>query len=364
VAELLSTRALNRALLARQGLLERRPVPLCEMVEHLVGLQAQVPNAPYLGLWTRVQGFEPGELAGLLESRRLVRLALMRSTVHLVTARDALYLRPLIAPMLERQLSTGSPWGKPLIGMDLDALLAAGRELLEQEPRTNTELAQVLEQRFPDRDGACMAMALRNLLPLVQLPPRGVWGAGGVARLATAESWIGAPVEADATPDRMVLRYLGAFGPASVMDAQTWCGLTRLGAVFERLAPGLARFEDDEGRQLFDLPDAPRPDPGTVAPPRFLPEYDNVLVSHADRRRIIATERRARVFGKGTLLLDGFVRGTWRLTSRRRSAALAVEVFRDLSKRQHAGVEREGVRLLAFAAPDAASPELAVLTAG
>ena len=207
-----------------------------------------------------------------------------------------------------------------------------------------------------------MAMALRNLLPLVQLPPRGVWGAGGVARLTTAESWIGAPLEAG-SPDRMVLRYLGAFGPASVMDAQTWCGLTRLGEVFERLAPGLARFVDDEGRELFDLPDAPRPDPATVAPPRFLPEYDNVLVSHADRRRIIADEQRARVFGKGTLLVDGFVRGTWRLTSRKRTAALAVEVFRGLSKRQHAQVEREGLRLLAFAAPDAASPELAVLTA-
>jgi hypothetical protein len=363
VAEVLSTQALNRALLARQGLLERASVPLPAMVEHLVGLQAQVPNAPYFGLWTRVRDFDPGELAGLLESRRLVRMALMRSTVHLVTARDALYLRPLIAPMLERQLFTGSPWGKPLIGMDLDALVATGRELVEQAPRTNPELARVLQERFPDRDGACMAQALRNLLPLVQLPPRGVWGVGGVARLTTADSWIGAPVEDGATPDRMVLRYLGAFGPATVMDAQTWSGLTRLGEVFERLAPQLERFEDDEGRELFDLPDAPRPDPGTASPPRFLPEYDNVLVSHADRRRIIATEHREPVFGKGTLLVDGFVRGTWRLTSRTRGASLAVEVFRPLAKRQLAQVEREGRRLLAFAAPAAANPELAVLTA-
>ena len=359
---LLSTRALNRALLARQGLLDRLTIPLPDVLEHLVGLQAQAPNAPYYGLWSRLAGFTTDDLAELLLSRKAVRTVLMRSTVHLVTARDCLALRPLVAPMLERQLMAGSPWGKALAGMDLGALVAAGRELVEQEPRTNPELAQRLEQRWPERDGASMAQGLRNLLPLVQLPPRGIWGVGGVPTLTTAESWIGAPLATGSTLDELVVRYLAAFGPASVRDAQTWCGVTRLAAVFERLRPTLATFCDEEGRELFDLRDAPRPDADTPAPPRFLPEYDNALVAHAERRRIIDAEHRERVFTKGTLLVDGFVQGTWKLTSNRRRATLAIETFRRLPKRHAAGVEREGERMLVFAAPDGASRELGLQT--
>ena len=329
-----------------------------EALEHLVGLQAQAPNAPYYGLWSRLARFSTEDLSELLLSRQVVRTVLMRSTVHLVTARDCLALRPLVAPLLERQLLSGSPWGKALVGMDLDALVAVGRELVEQQPRTNPELARCLAERWPDRDGESMAQGLRNLLALVQLPPRGIWGAGGVPTLTTAESWIGAPLEHAPSLDAMVLRYLAAFGPAGVRDAQMWCGLTRLDAVFERLRPGLATFCDEQGRELFDLPEAPRPDPETPAPPRFLPEYDNALVSHADRRRIIADEHRARVFTRGTLLVDGFVRGTWKLTSRTRTATLAIEPFRPLAQRTRAAVRREGERLLSFAAVDGASHEL------
>jgi Winged helix DNA-binding domain len=360
VPELVSTRALNRALLARQGLLARLTITVPEALEHLVGLQAQAPNAPYYGLWSRLTGFTTDDLAELLLTRRAVRIVLMRSTVHLVTARDCLELRPLVAPMLERQLMAGSPWGRALAGMDLDALVVAGREILEQQPLANPELARRLEQLWPERDGESMAQGLRNLLPLVQLPPRGIWGAGGVPTLTTAESWIGAPLAADATLDGLVTRYLAAFGPASVRDAQTWCGVTRLGAVFERLRPELLVLVDEQGRELFDLPAAPRPDPETPAPPRFLPAYDNALVSHADRRRIIAAEHRERVFTKGTLLVDGFVCGTWKLTSRRRTGTLAIETFRRLSQRHLASVEREGELLLAFAAADAPGRELVV----
>ena len=360
MAEVLSRRALNRALLARQGLLDRLPLELPAALEHLVGLQAQVPNAPYYGLWTRLERFTTDDLAELLLTRRAVRIVLMRSTVHLVSAPDALFLRPLVAPLLERQLFTGSPWGRALIGMDLEALIATGRELVEQAPRTNPELAALLTARFPGRDGASMTNGLRNLLPLVQLPPRGIWGAGGVPTLTTAESWIGAPLDADVSPDVLVHRYLAAFGPASVRDAQTWCGLTRLGDVFERLRSELVLFRDEQGRELFDLPGAPRPDPATPAPPRFLPEYDNALLSHADRARIIAPEHRERVFSKGTLLVDGFVCGTWKLTSRRRGATLAIDPFRPLAQRAQAGVRREGERLLAFAAPAGADCEVRV----
>jgi hypothetical protein len=275
----------------------------------------------------------------------------MRSTVHLVTARDCLSLRPVIAPVLERQLWHGSPWGKQLVGIDADALVRAGRELLDAQPLPGPELARRLHARFPAFDGESMANALRNLVPLVQLPPRGIWGAGGVPTLATAEQWLGAPLADDATPDRMVLRYLEAFGPASVADAQTWCGLTRLGEVFERLAPGLRRFRDEHGRELFDLPHAPRPDPATPAPPRFLPEYDNALLGHADRRRIIADDHRARIFTRGALLVDGFVCASWRL----RASTLEIETFRPIGRRPWAAVEREARRLLAFAAPRGAT---------
>jgi hypothetical protein len=351
VAVVLDRRALNRALLARQGLLERLDRSPVELIEHLVGLQAQLPNAPYVGLQARLGRFEPDDLASLLSSRAVVRLALMRSTVHLVTARDCLALRPVVAPVLERQLWGGSQWGRRIAGIDVAALVATGRALLDERPLTGPELAQRLRERFPSYDGESMANALRNLAPLVQLPPRGIWGIGGVATLATAETWLGAPLAADTSPAPLVLRYLAAFGPASVQDVQAWCGLTRLGAVVERLRPQLVCFQDEAGRELFDLPEAPRPDPSTPAPVRFLPEYDNVLLSHADRTRIIAPEHRARVFTRGSLLVDGLVRGSWKVRVVRRVASLEIERFRPISRRDAAAVEREGARLLTFVAP-------------
>jgi hypothetical protein len=351
--EVLTRRALNRALLARQGLLQRWSGGTERAIERLVGLQAQSPNAPYIGLWTRLEGFQTDDLADRLCSRAVVRIALMRSTVHLVTARDCLALRPVIAPVLERQLWSGSPWGKRLDGIDPVALVAIGREVLDERPLPGTELARRLHERVPAYDGESMANALRNLAPLVQVPPRGIWGVGGLPTLAHAETWLGAPLDGDALPDRTVLRYLAAFGPASVLDAQTWSGLTRLGAVFERLRPGLCSFRGEDGRELFDLPDAPRPDPATPAPPRFLPEYDNVLLGHADRRRIIADDDRARIFTRGALLVDGFVRARWRLRTSRRTATLEIETFGTIGRRPWAAVEREGRRLLAFAAPGA-----------
>ncbi len=353
MADVLTRRALNRALLARQGLLERWTGGTDEAIERLVGLQAQAPNAPYIGLWSRLEGFQTDDLADRLRSRAVVRIALMRSTVHLVTARDCLALRPVVAPVLERQLWGGSPWGKRLEGIDAEALVRAGREILDAQPLSGPELGRRLHERFPAYDGESMANALRNLVPLVQLPPRGIWRAGGIPTLATAEQWIGAPLNDDTTPDRMVLRYLGAFGPASAADVQTWCGLTRLGEVFERLRQGLLCFRDEQGRELFDLPNAPRPDPSIPSPPRFLPEYDNALLGHADRRRIIADDHRARIFTRGALLVDGFVCASWRLRTSRRAVTLEIETFGAV--RPWDAVEREARRLLAFAAPEGAT---------
>jgi len=358
----LDRRALNRALLARQMLLQRAQLPAADAIEHLVGMQAQVPHTPYVGLWTRLDGFRHEELAQRITERRAVRLALMRSTIHLVTARDCLALRPMVQPTLDRDLYRNSTHGPKIAGLDMSALLAAGRALLDERPLTTAELGERLHARWPDHDPSSLVYAMRNLAPLVQTPPRGLWGMSGQTRYATAEAWLGQPLAADAAPDAMIPRYLAAFGPATIADVQTWSGLTGLRAVVERLRPHLRIFRDERGRELFDLPDAPRPDPDTPAPPRFLPAFDNVLLSHADRTRVIADEHRPRVFAGnvilGAVLVDGFVRGTWTITRQGGVATLLIAPFALLSPRDRAALAEEGARLLAFATADAGARDI------
>ncbi len=351
----LGLRALNRATLERQMLLRRRMLSAEEAVEHLVGMQAQAPNPPYVGLWTRLEGFCPNQLARLILDRRAVRVALMRNTVHLLSARDCLKLRPLVQPVIDRGLYANRVNRAGIEGVDVEALATAGRALLEEKPRTAKELGVLLRERWPESEPASLARAVRHLLPLVQVPPRGVWGRSGQTTHTTAEAWLGRPLNPDPSPEEMVVRYLGAFGPAGVKDVQTWSGLTRLGEVLERLRPRLCTFRDEHGRELFDLPDAPRPDPDTPAPPRFLPEFDNLILSHADRARVIADDYRRAIASRNgmvpaTFLVDGFVRGTWKTRRTRGKAALVIEPFDALPGNDRDALAGEGERLLRFMA--------------
>ena len=354
--EILSRRALNRALLARQMLLQRAQIAAVDALEHLVGMQAQAPLAPYVGLWTRVEGFAPDELVTLLTSRAAVRIALMRSTIHLVTARDCFALRAVVQRPLIRHLT--ATYGNRLAGLDLDEVARAGRERVEEQPITLHALGRSLNELWPDRDPEALAIAVRNLVPLVQVPPRGIWGSGGVARHTSAEQWIGRSVDPDPSPNRMVRRYLTAFGPATIADVQNWSGVSGLKTTVEAMRPQLRAFRDEDGRTLFDVTEGLLPDAETPAPPRFLPEYDNALLGHADRTRIIDHADRSRVFTRGALLVDGFTSGAWRITRTTRTASLAIELFRRLPRREQAAVSDEGERLLGFAAPAATQRDI------
>lgn len=351
----LSTRALNRATLARQLLLEPAPLDVPAALTHLVGLQAQAPTPPYFGLHTRLRGFRPEALSALIERREAVRIALMRSTIHLVTAADALALRPVVQPALDRQVR-GS-YGRALEGLDPDELADAARTALEGGPLTFAAMGQRLGERWPGRDPSALANAARALVPLVQVPPRGLWNRSGPAAHRPADAWLGrvSPEPPRDALETLVLRYLGAFGPASVADARAWSGLTRLAPVMDALRPRLITLRDDAGRELFDLPEAPRPGADAPAPPRFLPEFDNLLLSHADRSRVLPDRHRKRVMRGGmilgTVLLDGVVAGSWKL-DRKRRPMLRVTLFDRLPRVERSALEEEGGRLLAFAAPE------------
>lgn len=359
-AILLSRRALNRATLDRQMLLERSDAGVTEALERLVGLQAQTPHTWYLGLWSRLNGYTPDATAELLREGGIVRIALMRSTIHLVTAADCLWLRPALEPMIQRMTRTS--WGRGVVGLDVTELVAAARELMTAEALTFSELGRRLAERFPDHDGASMAQTVRAYVPLAQVPPRGVWGESGPAAHKPADIWISGSAEVREVPnalEEIVLRYLAAFGPASVRDVQRWCGLTRLNEVMEGLRHRLMSFRDEDGRELFDLPEAPRPDADTPAPVRFIYDYDNLLRSHADISRVMTVKFAAQGFeGKNgeapsTVLVDGSVAATWRVTKARGTATLRVRPFRKLTSAEEEDVEREARGVLAFLAGNA-----------
>ncbi|HET7030415.1 MAG TPA: winged helix DNA-binding domain-containing protein [Candidatus Limnocylindrales bacterium] len=362
----LDRRTLNRTLLARQGLLARHEAGVEATIERLVGMQAQVPRDPYIGLWSRLREFDPMALEAAFLERRVVRMPGLRTTLHLVTAADALEIRLAMQPVIERAFAS-SHFRRQLSGLDLAAVRRAGTDLLEEAPMTIASLGARLHERWPDAEPQALGYAIRYLVPIVQVPPRGLWTASGAARITTLQAWLGSEAPPVATDDRVagavdaaILRYLRSFGPSTIADIRAWSWLTNLRAAVERLGPKLRRLRDDRGRTLLDVADGQLEDGSEPAPVRFLGEYDNVFLSHADRTRITGDIAWGNDYvRRGATFADGFLLGPWRLVpAAAGTAVLEVEPRRTIGAGMRSEVELEGERLLAFVAPDATGREI------
>lgn len=359
--DVLSLKALNRATLARQMLLEREKTSALDAIHRLAGMQAQVPKPPFLGLWSRLKGFRREELVTLLHRREVVRVSAMRATLHLMTASDYLALRPALQPVLSSAMA--SVLRQRAATLDLPPLLEAARTFFEEAPRTFNALRAHLMERFPDHDERAMGYAVRTQVPLVMLPNDSTWAFPADSDFTTAETWLGKPLDGSGEAEELVRRYLAAFGPASVTDAQTWSGLKGLKDTFAGMRDELMTFRDPRGRELFDLPDAPRPPENAEAPVRFLPEYDNLVLAHADRSRVIAETYRPRIVTANlkvlaTFLVDGMVAGTWTIVRKGKTAALVVTPFEPLSAPARDALAEEGTQALRFLEEDALTHDL------
>lgn len=354
----LTLRELNRATLARQMLLQRESISVPAAIERLVGLQAQLPVAPYVGLWTRLHDFKRDDLATLIEARKVIKATLMRATLHLFTVEDYLLLRGALQPVLI--LAAESIVKRRGEMPNVDKLIALAREFIAAEPRSFAELSAMLTEQLPDYDVGALRYTVRTHLPLVQVPTDTRWSYPGNPKFTLAETWLGQPIPDEDNFRTLVMRYLAAFGPATVTDLQTWSGLPKLKESIEKLRPELVTYRDETRRELFDVPDMPLLDADTPAPERFLPEYDNLLLSHDKRTRVVGDEYRKRVYLPGlrvaaTILVDGFVRGAWKVEKAKGAATLVIEPFEALTKQNVTTLTEEGEKLVRFVEPDAKS---------
>jgi hypothetical protein len=342
----ISTRQLNRTYLQRQSLLSPFSGTVPELVARLVAVQAQETDAPYVGLWTRMATFRHEDLTAALAKREVVRGSLLRVTQHLTTGDDYRWLRPLIAQRIGK--AGLSAFARDLEGVDLAELAAAAREILAGQVLTRPALARHLAERYPDRATMPLAWAAQRELPLLHPPPTGVWRRRGHVSCVLAEDWIGS-LQEQPTLRTLVWRYLASCGPALVADLQIWSGVRRLRAEVEALRPELTVYRDERGRELFDVPGLPIASGDEPAPVRFLPEFDNLVLSHDDRSRIISGEHRPRVFPgysmvHATFLVDGFVAGIWQI----QGAEVRVIPFGPLATDDADAVRAEADRLLSF----------------
>jgi hypothetical protein len=358
----ITTRGLNRALLARQMLLAREPASVVDAVARLAGMQAQVARPPFVGLWTRTAPFKRGDLLEAIRKKAIVRVTAMRGTLHLMTAADYIAFRGAMQPALTRGYAGIAKARETVI--DIERIAADGRTFFAATPAPFEDVRAVLKKKYPAADERALAFAIRCTVPLVQVPDDSAWGFPAACDFLLAETWLGKPVPAaDAPAHALVRRYLAAFGPATPADAQAWSALQGLRQVFDDLRPELVTLRDERNRELFDLPDAPRPPDDTPAPVRFLPDFDNVILAHDDRTRIVATEHRPLLTTRnllvpGTFLVDGMVAGTWKVEHTKKAASLILKPFAKLSKDVQAGLRAEGDELLRFVEPAAESRDV------
>jgi hypothetical protein len=358
---ILTLRELNRATLLRQMLLSRESVSIPSAIERLVGLQAQQALAPFVGLWTRLPDFKRDDLASLIADHTVIKATLMRGTLHLATAQDYLWLRATLQPALTQGFE--AIMKERGNAFDYDKMAAAARIFIAEKPRTFADISAMLTELMPEGDLGAMRYSVRMNVPLIQVPVDKGWSYPGNPQFTLAESWLNQPIPTEADFRRLVFRYLAAFGPASVTDIQTWSGLPKLKDALDKLKPELQIYRDEGKRELFDLPDMPLPDADEPAPERFLPEYDNLLLSHQKRTRVVADEYRKQVYLPGlrvasTILVDGFVRGAWKIEQKKGVATLTITPFAALTKQNRAALTDEGERLIRFIEADAKSYEV------
>lgn len=332
-------------------LLERAEQTPAEAMEVLVGMQAQNPHDPYYALWSRLEGFDPQALSGMLERREALRGALMRATLHMSTTSDFLFLRSHLQATLAAVLGSTS-FAKDTAGLDRAVLLDQGKSLLDKRPMTRADLARALEEKWPNVPGTSMAQVVTYLLPVIQVPPRGLWGRTGAATWTTIEGWIGSGLPAMRDHEQIVLRYLAAFGPATISDIRVWSRLNGLRQVVDGMRERLRTLRGPDGSDLLDLPDAPILDEDTPAPPRFLPEYDNVLLGHSDRSRFFTTGIVPPGW-VGNLLVEGMFSGWWKMGRTGKTSKLEVHLLRKVPRAQVKALLQEAERLHLFAVPDA-----------
>ncbi|VTR76685.1 hypothetical protein CHMI_01448 [Cellulomonas hominis] len=344
----LTLRQLNRTLLRRQLLDTRADLSPAAATSRVLALQAQEPNWVFAGLWSRVAGFARDDLEAAVERRELVRGPLLRGTQHLTTAEDYVWLRPTIQPVLSR-LARSTYYTAETRGIDPEQLVAAAREALGDDLVRRRDLAATLVGRWPGRRGAVLAAAVEALTPVVHGPDTSAWGSWWSRRsiaVSDAEAWLGRPM---APPDlpALVRRYLAAFGPAGVMDLQTYTGLTRLRPVVDAMRDELRVLHGPDGAELLDLPDAEIADEDAPAPVRFLAAFDNAVLGHRDRTRILPEAHRAAVMPgysmvHATVLVDGFVAARWTVED----GTLLVHPLQPLHDPD--AVLTEGARMAAF----------------
>jgi hypothetical protein len=355
MAKLISLLQLNRSLLHRQMLLAPALGETLPVIERLVAVQAQVPSPPYFGLWARLAQFTPGDLMTLRDQGVVVRAALLRSTLHWVSAADYRWMRPVIQPALERAWQ--GFFGARKSGIEIAPLCEAALEILSAGPVSLNFLSEGLLKTFPHWNKEAMEYGVRTHLPLVQVPPAGAWKGGTAARYQLVEA------DKSADPQRLVRRYLAAFGPASAADVAAWAGYSGIRKTMEAMAEELVAYRSEDGRTLYDLPGVTLAE-GPV-PIRFVAELDNLILAHADRSRIVPELHRKKVFltaGRvlATILIDGFVGGVWKVEREKKVARLRIELFAEPKAKLRRQIESSGEELLHFAEPDYAQHEVDV----